>query len=222
MHQKRRGSKAKGSKVKPKAKAEIHEHPTGLRQPDNFWKIRNRRLAKIPRTELTVDDIQPVKVIFADSRYKSAIPTPEKMREVWEVFLKYAAVFDDEGRDPHQIWGMLVAPTTMIWEVPGKVLYYFTSIVPGHMACSHVIATHRDGMRQYDLGRELLRQIMDHPMLKLQRMNAFIGTSNRQAIWFARCIGFRREGILRRWIRRNGQFEDIVTLGLLRKELDHE
>ena len=185
-----------------------------------FWKLRNRRIAKAPPVELTSKDLVPVKVIFADQKYPSAIPTQEKIAEMFRVFARHASIFDDSVRTAGFFWKMFSAPDTMVWEVPGRAVYYITEIIPGHMAFVHLIVYNKDAMRQYGLVRDLIRTVMDHPMLQLKRVNAFIPASNHKAIWFARTIGFRREACLRQWTMRNGELINMIGLGLLRKELE--
>jgi len=177
-------------------------------------------VAKSPTTSLSVADLVPLKVIFPSQEFPSAIPTQEKVREVLELFVKNHTIFDDYSKNVNAFMQLFYAPTSYFWEIPGKGLFYFTDVIPKHMGFCHLVVYHKDAMRQYGLLKTILKQVMDHPYLQLKRMNAFIPSNNRKAIWLARSLGFRREGLLREWSLRDGRLVDIVALGLLRKELE--
>ena len=69
-------------------------------------------------------------------------------------------------------------------------------------------------------GSEALRLVIDFAFgeLNLRRVQITVFSYNASAIHVYEKLGFRREGVFREFIRRDGQLHDMILFGLLRRE----
>lgn len=184
---------------------------------DKIKELIARRLAKRD-SGLGIDDVQAIRV---PNRELTGLITPInliKLAEAQRILIKYIGVFDDAMRSEAAILSALAAPDAAFWEIPGRALFYLTDIRPKNMAFAHLIIYDKSALRSYGLLREMCRGVMDY--WDLRRLNALVPGDNRLAVLLGRTLGFRREGCLRKWAMRDGQWTDMIMLGLLRREVE--
>jgi diamine N-acetyltransferase len=75
---------------------------------------------------------------------------------------------------------------------------------------------YRDFQVAFDAERLVLDHCFNH--LGMERVIAYVVSSNPEVVKFQRALGFQEEGVLRRHVFKNGDFEDLVLLGLLRAD----
>jgi len=163
-------------------------------------------LAKVPPAQLGLDDLTPIRLSVA------------KVHELTTILLKHARIFGDDRRNVQAIRNLILDPNTLLWEIPGKALFYLTDVVLGNRAYAHlVLYGGRDVRRCRPLLKAMIKEAFAN--LHLHRMGALIPTSNRPAVLLARTLGFRREGLLRESEMRDGRWASLLMFGLLDREI---
>ena len=176
---------------------------------------RDRR---IKRNVERIKASKPLRV-WTTADVRPVLLTPDKVQELFEIFSKHARRFVDEYRSVPKLQEIFMARDSMFWELPGKGLFYLTDIRPSNMAFCHLILYDKESYINHELIRQMIREVMKH--LELRRLNAWIPADNRVAMLLARVLGFKREGLLRRWAKKDGHWISMVMFGLLREEIDY-
>jgi len=91
-----------------------------------------------------------------------------------------------------------------------------SNIIPHHMAEVHCVFWDRSFQGRDGTARDLLKHFFKE--FDLKRVSAFIPEMNRPACKFAKRIGMRLEGTLRRAALYQGQYIDMMAFGMLREE----
>lgn len=147
------------------------------------------------------------------------LQSPEQAKFLWDKISGFSWFLDDfEKANPITFVNTLISPSAIIYEVPGKALFYLTNCIPNFMADVNVAIWDKDimGPTALELGREGIRLAFE--FYQFQRLNGTIFRRNRLAFQYAKRLGFRAEGCRRDFRWHNGKLEDVLILGLLRKE----
>jgi len=143
----------------------------------------------------------------------------EDIYKLWDRFRAIKIIFDDYTREDFERFvRLLMNPATLWLETDdGNGILYLTEITPGLSAAAHFAFW--DGKLS---GREgLLIECMKWAVivLNLVKINVWIPEFAKAAVHFSEKIGFKREGVLRRWSYSNGALYDVIALGITREEV---
>lgn len=96
------------------------------------------------------------------------------------------------------------------------------SISQIHRSAELQIRIGRDDARGQGLGKDACELLLKHAFadLNLNRVHLHVLASNAVAINLYRSIGFREEGRLRESIYIDGAWQDVLMMGILRREYD--
>lgn len=145
--------------------------------------------------------------------------TRKKLEEMWNRVNDMTIAMIGIPDTYERFCKVLLDPLTVILEVPDlRAVYYMTGTNPGGNGDVHLIIWDKALLGQRELYLGMLKKIMDD--FNLRRVTAIIPTWNNIAQNLARKIGFKREGLLREWVNTNGQPDDVVVYGLLKRELE--
>lgn len=69
-------------------------------------------------------------------------------------------------------------------------------------------------------GSEALKMLLEYAFLELNlhRVSLGVFSFNERAIYIYNKLGFKKEGVMRESLYRNGKWHDIVTMGILKRE----
>lgn len=72
-------------------------------------------------------------------------------------------------------------------------------------------------------GKSALKKLLDHGFnkLKLHRIYAFYLEANKKAFSLYEQMGFKKEGLLRENVYKNGKYHNSIVIGLLKKEYEN-
>jgi hypothetical protein len=145
--------------------------------------------------------------------------TPEKIDNIWSRLQKIRGMFDDfvAGRLDIFLQGMLQPNTIWLELTDGNGLLYVTNVVVGLSANVHFVYWDRKLATRRKFTIECLQWIVN--VCNLQKVNAIIPDFCTAAIHFAKRIGFKVEGVIRRYSLNNGRLYDAIHLGMIREEV---
>jgi len=142
----------------------------------------------------------------------------------WNILSEWHDFFSDasEVKDAAQfaVWFQSIALDALTGldgdEVVGGA--YLDHIYPGDYATVNIFKR-----RQY-LNPNMTRAILKHGIiywLGKYDLRMLIGiTRHRHAARMARALGFRHDGILRRWAKVHGQYKDYALMSILKEEAE--
>lgn len=141
-----------------------------------------------------------------------------KPQELWRQVNKIPALWDDFTANRPQVFFQNLVSRNSIWleRDDGNGILYLLNIVAGLSASGHVV--YWDGRLK---GREAetieaLCWVMEEAMLL--KVNLYVPDYAHSVRQFARRMGFRQEGCIRRWSFSQGKAFDIYVMGILREE----
>ncbi len=145
--------------------------------------------------------------------------TPEKIDNIWNRLQKIRGMFDDfvAGRLDIFLQGMLQPNTIWLELTDGNGLLYVTDVVVGLSANVHFVYWDRKLAPRRKFTLECLQWIVN--VCNLQKVNAIIPDFCTAAIHFAKRIGFKVEGVIRRHSINSGRLYDAIHLGMIREEV---
>lgn len=150
--------------------------------------------------------------------------TNEKLNWLWQRFLEFPQAWDDYMAGNFQAFcGVLGQRNSVFIEIYADYagmrpvgLLSASNILPHHMAEVHCVFWDRSFQGRDGVARDLLKKFFKE--FDLKRVSAFIPEMNRPACKFAKRIGMRLEGTLRRAALYQGQYIDMMAFGMVREE----
>lgn len=149
---------------------------------------------------------------------------PSKIRDLWLAFRENPVIFTDEVEGDFERFLEVITNTNSVWfEIFDELseqcvgVYCLTDIFPGYEATGHFGFWDRVASGRERLTWQMMNLVFQ--TYDLNRMTAEIPAYQTGTIRTAEKLGFRREGLKRGAVKRNGEWKDLVILGILRSEL---
>jgi len=146
------------------------------------------------------------------------INSPQKIMQIWLTLNDIKGLFDDYTKNRPDLFRNLVVMPNTLWleREDGNGLLYLTEIMPGLSANAHIVYWDRILSGKEDFTMDCLRWAITN--CNLQKVNCFLPDYARSARHFARKLGFRREGVIRRYSIGNNRMFDMYIFGITREE----
>ncbi len=143
--------------------------------------------------------------------------TEGKIQTLWSKVLELGLT--DNWKGSYDLFvAQVLDPKTVILELPDmKAVYYMSGVTPGGNADITIVVLDRKVLGQRELYLKMLTKVMND--FDLKRVTAMVPDWNTISQNLARKMGFKLEGILRKWGRSNGVPNDVLIFGLLKEEL---
>lgn len=150
--------------------------------------------------------------------------TNEKIKWLWQRFMEFPQAWDDYMAGNFQAFCQVLGNRNSVFleifaDREGKQpvgLLSASNIIPHHMAEVHCVFWDRSFQGRDEVAKDLLKTFFRE--FDLKRVSAFVPETNRPACKFAKRIGMRHEGTLRRAALYQSQYIDMIAFGLLREE----
>lgn len=144
-----------------------------------------------------------------------------KLRGVWGLLQRHPTLFSDLTRGDFERFVMTSNdPYTVLLEVkdgPAPVGYFKAENLEQVIDCNaHAVFFDRKPAEKVQLGKLATRWMFDQ--YPLRRISAEIPDIYIHTLRFAEAVGFQREGVKRKAVCMNGQWRDLILMGLLREE----
>lgn len=151
----------------------------------------------------------------------------DKLVELWEVFKDHPVIFSDEIEGSIERFIDVVTDPLSIWfEVYDEIqsrpigLYFLTDIYPGYDAMGHFAFADRIARNRERMSWNMMMIVFES--YNLHRMSVEVPAYQTGTLRAAEALGFRREGIKVEAAKRRGKWVDVITLGILRSELEEK
>jgi len=144
---------------------------------------------------------------------------PAKMQDLWNKMNTIPGILDDFHKDNPQAFVQQLQSRDTVWleRTDGNGILYLTNVVRGLSATGHILYWDKKlrGREQFTLDtlKWLTKAV---PLLKV---NVFLPEFAKAAEAFTQRLGFRKEGVLRRWSVSQGKPFDMLVYGILAEEL---
>lgn len=144
--------------------------------------------------------------------------TREKALELWEKLNSIPGLFDDFSVNKPQLFFQHLASPDSVWleRDDGNGILYLKGIIPGLSASGHVVYWDRKLRGREEFTLDVLRWLMTN--VPLQKVNLYLPAYAPIVRSFAKRVGFKEEGRIRRWSYSNGKTFDIYIMGITREE----
>ena len=142
----------------------------------------------------------------------------EKYQELWRKLSSIDGLFDDFHKGREDLFLSLIADKSTLWleRDDGNGILYLTSIIPGLSATAHIVYWDRRLRTREEFTMNCLRWAMEK--LNLQKINLYLPAYAAAARHFAKKLGFKEEGCIRKWSLKNGKPFDIYVYGITHEE----
>lgn len=142
----------------------------------------------------------------------------EKVKFIWETLNNINGLFDDYHKDNFGIFINKLRSQDTVWleREDGNGLLYLTNVIPNLSATGHVVYWDKRLRGREEFTMDCLRWLMG--VIPLEKVNLFLPAYALAARAFADRIGFKREGIIRRWSKSDGKLFDIFVFGITKEE----
>lgn len=142
----------------------------------------------------------------------------EKVQFIWETLNNISGLFDDYHKDNFGLFLNKLRSSDTVWleREDGNGLLYLTNVVPGLSATGHVIYWDKRLRGREEFTMDCIRWMMG--IIPLEKLNLFLPAYALAARAFADRLGFKREGIIRRWSKSDGKLFDIFVFGMTKEE----
>jgi len=140
-----------------------------------------------------------------------------KDKEFEKLLGRIKSFLPDVLRDPRTFFGYTSAPTTMCFGLGDfQGAFILADIVIGLSASVHVYLWDDEIKHQPSVARSIMKQIF--MLLRLERLQAQPPEGNIAACKLAESLGFKKEGVLRKIVRYNGELQDLAIYAKLKEE----
>lgn len=155
---------------------------------------------------------------------KDLVLTNDKIKWLWQRFLEFPQAWDDYMAGNFQAFCAVLGNRNSVFleifsDQEGQRpvgLLSASNIIPHHMAEVHCVFWDRSFQGRDEVAKDLLKVFFKE--FDLKRVSAFIPETNRPACKFAKRIGMRHEGTLRRAALYQSQYIDMIAFGMVREE----
>lgn len=147
--------------------------------------------------------------------------TGDEMKALWMKVSTQDYAFDDDSRGSVQSFVLnLVAPASHHFLLNESGYAIVRNVYPGSDANIHLILWDRSFPFKsvIEAGRQVLEWL--YLEQKINRVTGYIPKFNPLAERFAKIMGFKYEGTMRKAIKFKGEFQDVDIYGLLAKEFE--
>jgi hypothetical protein len=151
--------------------------------------------------------------------------TAQKIGELWRAFKDNPVIFtDDIEGDFESFFDVLMNPLTCWYEVFDEIsftpvgVYCISGLIPGYELTGHFAFWDRIASGRERLTWRLMKLFFDR--FSLRRMNAEIPAYQSGTLRACESLGFVREGVKRKAVRRKGTWNDLILFGILQEELE--
>lgn len=143
---------------------------------------------------------------------------PDRIMFIWSKLNAINGIFDDYTRNRPELFAVKIRDPNSLWlELEdGNGVLYMTNIMPHLSATAHVTYWDRRLSARSELTMDCLRWAFEH--LDLQKINLYLPHFAHRVHEFARQLGFRKEGRIRRASYSEGKLYDVVIFGITREE----
>lgn len=154
---------------------------------------------------------------------REAAWTQEHITQFVTQVVKRPWLWDDYSRiDPLASMYQTLADPTCVWfhvftDDTLSGVMWFSSVIPGHKATSHVVIWDRRALGKTQLGIDAMAMLVAKHNVK--RIEAFIPEHNAKALAYAKRLGFAHEGTLRCYHRYENTFADTHVLSVIVNEV---
>lgn len=148
----------------------------------------------------------------------SVLP-PESLEVVYK---KVTKQLPDALRSPQAFAMLYSSSDSMFFEV-GLLqgVFWLAGIRVGWKAAIHVVLwdeeARRECLKKTAIPKRAVRDIFR--LLRLQRLEAYIPVRKRTGCQYAEAVGFRMEGILRKYDKYDGDLVDVAVYSILSEDL---
>ena len=145
--------------------------------------------------------------------------TQEKIAHLWVLFQKANGVFDDITKGDIGFFINELAKRDAVWlELDdGSGLLYATGVIPGLSANVHIAFFDHKIKDRYKTIIECLAWLVN--MCDLEKVNASLPEFTHIARKHVEALGFKEEGVIRRFSRSNGQLYNQFLYGIFKEEV---
>lgn len=142
----------------------------------------------------------------------------EKALELWEKLNSIPGLWDDFTVNRPEVFFQHLGSPDSVWleRDDGNGILYLRGIIPGLSGSGHVVYWDRKLRGREDFTLNVLRWFMTN--VPLQKVNLYLPDYARIVHSFAKRVGFKEEGRIRRWSYSNGKTFDIFVMGITREE----
>lgn len=142
----------------------------------------------------------------------------EKALELWEKLNGIKGLWDDLTVNRPEVFFRNLSSPDSVWleRDDGNGILYLRGVIPGLSASGHVVYWDRKLRGREDFTLGVLRWLMQN--IPLQKVNLYLPDYAPSVRSFAKRVGFKQEGLIRRWSYSGGKTFDIYVFGITREE----
>lgn len=141
-----------------------------------------------------------------------------KLQDLWDKMNTIPGILDDFHKNRPDLFLQELQAPNSVWleRTDGNGILYLTSVVRGLSAYGHILYWDKRLRGREEFTLDTIRWMMQ--MIPLQKLNVFLPDYSRAAHHFVQRMGFKKEGVLRRWSISQGKPYDMLVYGLLAEE----
>lgn len=142
----------------------------------------------------------------------------EKALELWDKLNGISGLWDDFTVNRPEVFFQKLSSPDSVWleRDDGNGILYLRGVIPGLSASGHVVYWDRKLRGKEEFTLTVLRWLMN--TIPLQKINLYLPDYVQAARSFAKRLGFKEEGCIRRWSYSGGKTFDIYVFGMTREE----
>lgn len=144
--------------------------------------------------------------------------TFDKVSFLWKRLGEISGLFDDYTRNDQAAFRQWLMAPDSIWleRLDGNGVLYLTQVRPHLSAVAHFVYWDKKLSGREEFTMDCLRWAMSNADLK--KINSYIPHFAGAALHFARKLGFKKEGYIRRWSYSRGKLFDAIVYGMTYEE----
>lgn len=142
----------------------------------------------------------------------------QKLQTLWDNINNIPGILDDFHKNRPDLFVQELQASDSVWleRTDGNGILYLTSVVKGLSAYGHILYWDKRLRGREHFTLDTLKWLMQ--VIPLQKVNVFLPDYSKAAHHFVQRMGFKKEGVLRRWSISQGKPYDMLVYGILAEE----